>query len=96
MCPSRYPNLKDITVQSPIYDESFVIERGTPKGQLLPGAKEVFEVVARSLLVDIGTPVGARTRSARANIQTNQQIAGHPLTKACLHEWQKLEAMLKK
>jgi hypothetical protein len=64
----RYPNMNDITVSAPVYDEVFVLERGTAGGQMLMNKKEVFEMAARSLLVDIGSPVGSRIRTTYNNI----------------------------
>jgi len=65
----RYPVIGDVTVNAPVYDEAFVVEDGTPDGRNLNSKEEVFEMVARSLLVDIGSPFGSRLRSARANIE---------------------------
>jgi hypothetical protein len=65
----RYPNI-DISVSAPVYDEDFVLERGTADGRMLVSKEEVFEMAARSLLVDIGSPIGSQKRSADANIQT--------------------------
>ncbi|MFA0784190.1 tubulin-like doman-containing protein, partial [Fervidibacter sacchari] len=66
----RYPNMDDISVSAPVYDEDFVLERGTADGRMLVSKEEVFEMAARSLLVDIGSPIGSQKRSADANIQT--------------------------
>jgi len=66
----RYPNLSDITVNMPVYDEEFVLERGTADGRMLASRDEVLELVARALMIDIGSPVGARNRAAHANIAT--------------------------
>jgi hypothetical protein len=66
----RYPNLSDITVSAPVYDEEFILERGTADGRMLASRDEVLELAARALLIDIGSPVGARNRAAQANIAT--------------------------
>ena len=66
----RYPNLNDISVNAPVYDEEFVLERGTADGRMLASRDEVLELAARALLIDIGSPVGARNRAAKANITT--------------------------
>jgi hypothetical protein len=66
----RYPNLNDISVNAPVYDEEFILERGTADGRMLASRDEVLELAARALLIDIGSPVGARNRAAQANIAT--------------------------
>ncbi len=66
----QYPHFGKISVKAAVYDEDFVIESFTPDGRCLLKKEEVFEMVARSLVVDIGSPVGARIRSANANIVT--------------------------
>jgi hypothetical protein len=76
----RYPLIGDVTVNAPIYDEAFVVEDGTPDGRNLNRKEEVFEMVARSLLVDIGSPFGSRLRSARANFETVLQMDHCPQT----------------
>jgi hypothetical protein len=76
----RYPLIGDVTVNAPVYDEAFVVEEGTPDGRSLSRKEEVFEMVTRSLLVDIGSPFGSRLRSARANIETVLRMALCPRT----------------
>jgi hypothetical protein len=76
----RYPLIGDVTVNAPVYDEAFVVEEGTPDGRSLSRKEEVFEMVTRSLLVDIGSPFGSRLRSARANIETVLRMAPCPQT----------------
>jgi hypothetical protein len=76
----RYPLIGDVTVNAPVYDEAFVVEEGTPDGRILSRKKDVFEMVARSLLVDIGSPFGSRLRAARANIETVLRMAPCPRT----------------
>jgi hypothetical protein len=76
----RYPQIGDVTVNAPVYDEDFVVENGTPDGRILSRKEEVFEMVARSLLVDIGSPFGARLRAARANFETVLQRKYCPQT----------------
>jgi hypothetical protein len=79
----RYPHqeIGDVTVNAPVYDEAFVVEDGTPDGRHLNSKEEVFEMVARSLLVDIGSPFGSRLRAERANIETELRNNLCPLTK---------------
>jgi hypothetical protein len=76
----RYPQIGDVTVKDPVYDEDFVVENGTPDGRILSRKKDVFEMVARSLLVDIGSPFGSRLRAARANFETVLQMKRCPQT----------------
>ncbi len=76
----RYLNSKDIEVNAPVYDELFLLERGTPDGRLLSTSKEVFELAARFLLSDIGSPVGAHVRSVKANLETVLKMETCPQT----------------
>lgn len=77
----RYPHIGEITVSDAVYDEDFVVESFTPDGNRLLRAEEVFEMVARSLLADIGSPVGAQIRTADANIRTVLTMEPCPVTK---------------
>jgi hypothetical protein len=77
----RYPNMNDITVSAPVYDEVFVLERGTAGGRMLMNKMEVFEMAARSLLVDIGSPVGSRIRTTYNNIAEVLERVPCPQTK---------------
>jgi predicted metal-dependent hydrolase len=79
----RYPHreIGDVTVKARVYNEAFVVENGTPDGRILSRKKDVFEMVARSLLVDIGSPFGARLWAERANIETYLRNNPCPLTK---------------
>ncbi|MGQ9657554.1 MAG: tubulin-like doman-containing protein [Fimbriimonadales bacterium] len=76
----RYPSLSDIVVDMPVYDEGFLLERGTADGRMLASRDEVLELAARALLIDIGSPVGARVRAARANSATVLQMDPCPKT----------------
>ena len=77
----RYPNMPDIEVNVPVYDEEFVLERGTADGRMLTTKEEVLELAARSLMADIGSPVGAQVRAANANIVTMLTSQPCPQTK---------------
>jgi predicted house-cleaning noncanonical NTP pyrophosphatase (MazG superfamily) len=77
----RYPNMNDITVSAPVYDEVFVLERGTAGGRMLMSKMEVFEMAARSLLVDIGSPVGSRIRTTYNDIAEALERFPCPQTK---------------
>ncbi len=77
----QYPHIGKISVKAAVYNEDFVVESSTPDGRCLLKKEEVFEMVARSLLVDIGSPVGARIRSVNANIATVLAMEPCPTTK---------------
>jgi len=77
----RYPNMNDITVSAPVYDEVFVLERGTAGGRMLMSKMEVFEMAARSLLVDIGSPIGSRIRTTYNDIAEALERFPCPQTK---------------
>jgi tubulin-like protein len=62
-----YPQVGRVQVDRPIFDECYLIEGTNARGQQLATKDEVFEMTARSICVDIGSPVGARTRSAKRN-----------------------------
>jgi hypothetical protein len=76
----RYPLIGDVTVNAPVYDEAFVVEDGTPDGSHLNSKEEVFEMVARSLLVDIGLPFGSRHRSRLVDIKARLPMSPCPQT----------------
>ncbi|GBC99914.1 hypothetical protein HRbin17_02446 [bacterium HR17] len=76
----RYPHIGDIEVRDSVYDEDFVVESFTPDGRALMSSDEVFEMVARSLLVDIGSPVGAAVRTTNANTTTVLAMELCPVT----------------
>ncbi len=76
----RYPLIGDVTVNAPVYDEAFVVEDGTPDGSHLNSKEEVFEMVARSLLVDIGSPFGSRHRSRLVDIKARLPMSPCPQT----------------
>jgi len=67
----RYPNMDDVEVSASVYDKNFVLECGTADGRMLMSKEEVFEMAARSLLVDIGSPIGSQRRSIEINIQAH-------------------------
>jgi hypothetical protein len=63
----EYPNIGGVPIERPVFDECYLVEGFNATGQHLPGKKKVFEMTARSICVDMGSPVGARARSARRN-----------------------------
>jgi hypothetical protein len=77
----RYPNMPDIEVNAPVYDEAFVLERGTADGRMLMTKEEVFELAARSLMADIGSPVGAQVRAAILGVRAMLALRPCPITK---------------
>ncbi len=62
-----YPGIGTIIVDGPVFDECYLIEGINAEGHQLASKEEVFEMTARSLYIDIGSPVGARVRSAKRN-----------------------------
>lgn len=63
----RYPTIGSLAVDRPVFDECYLVEGTNADGRQLGSKQEVFEMTARTVCVDIGSPVGARIRSARRN-----------------------------
>ncbi|BCW95276.1 MAG: tubulin-like doman-containing protein [Fimbriimonadales bacterium] len=63
----KYRMIAPIAIKEPLVDEAYVVESANAGGRTLGSKYEVFEMVARSLLMDIGSPLGARARSAKRN-----------------------------
>lgn len=62
-----YPMIGKLTLKEPLFDEVFLVEGTNAKGQGVTNKRDAFEMVARSLMLDIGSPLGARARSAKRN-----------------------------
>lgn len=62
-----YRMISEIEIKEVIFDEPYLIERSNSNANVLQDKQEVYEMVARSLLIDIGSPLGARARSAKRN-----------------------------
>lgn len=62
-----YPMIGTLTLKEPLFDEVFLVEGTNAKGQRFDSKRDAFEMVARSLMLDIGSPLGARARSAKRN-----------------------------
>ncbi|MCW5932735.1 MAG: hypothetical protein KIT45_00355 [Fimbriimonadia bacterium] len=62
-----YRMISEIEIKEAIFDEPYLIERSNSDAKVLQDKQEVYEMVARSLLMDIGSPLGARARSAKRN-----------------------------
>ncbi len=62
-----YPMVGELRLKEPLFDEVFLIEGTNAKGQGVTSKRDAFEMVARSLMLDIGSPLGARARSAKRN-----------------------------
>lgn len=62
-----YPMIGTLTLKEPLFDEVFLVEGTNASGQGVTSKRDAFEMVARSLMLDIGSPLGARTRSAKRN-----------------------------
>ncbi len=63
----RFPIIGEYTLREPLVDEVFLVEGTNQQGQFLSDKLHAFEMVARSLLIDIGSPIGAYARSAKRN-----------------------------
>ncbi|MCW5935240.1 MAG: hypothetical protein KIT45_13245 [Fimbriimonadia bacterium] len=63
-----YPEIGTVEIDRSLYDECYLIEGINSKGQLLGNKNEVFEMTARGICMDIGSPVGAKASSAKRNI----------------------------
>jgi len=63
----KYRMIPPIALKEPLVDEAYVVESANAAGRTLGSKYEVFEMVARSVLMDIGSPLGARARSAKRN-----------------------------
>lgn len=64
-----YPMINDITLREPLLDEVFLVESINSRGESLSTKHWVFEMVARSVMLDIGSPLGAHARSIKRNSQ---------------------------
>lgn len=62
-----YPMIGTLTLKEPLFDEVFLVEGTNASGQGVTSKRDAFEMVARSLMLDIGSPLGARARSAKRN-----------------------------
>ncbi len=62
-----YPMIGTLTLKEPLFDEVFLVEGTNASGQSVNDKRDAFEMVARSLMLDIGSPLGARARSAKRN-----------------------------
>ncbi len=63
----NYRLIPPIRIREPLVDEAYLVESQNAAGRTLSSKYEVFEMTARSLLMDIGSPLGARARSAKRN-----------------------------
>ncbi|MCX7993506.1 MAG: hypothetical protein N2651_07530 [Fimbriimonadales bacterium] len=63
----KYRMIPPIRISEPLVDEAYLVESANAAGRTLGSKYEVFEMTARSLLMDIGSPLGARARSAKRN-----------------------------
>jgi len=63
----EYPMLNTVRLQEPLFDEVFLVEGISSRGESLSQKHWVFEMVARSVMLDIGSPLGAHARSIKRN-----------------------------
>lgn len=72
----EYPYLGTVVADYPLFDECYLIEGTNTAGQQLSTKHEVFEMTARGISVDIGSPVGAHERTAKRN--TSNAVLQNP------------------
>lgn len=63
-----------------LFDLAYLVDAKNEQGQLLPDATSIFELVARFLLHETGTEIGAHARSLENNLQTIHGLAADPKT----------------
>jgi len=62
-----YRTIGTYTLRQPLFDEVFLIEGVNSNGNAISNKRYVFEMTARAIMLDIGSPLGAHARSARRN-----------------------------
>lgn len=77
-----YPMIGEVRLKEPLFDEVFLVEGTNSNGAGLTSKRDAFEMVARSLMLDIGSPLGARARSAKRNSRAVIETIPCPETQA--------------
>ncbi|MCL6475367.1 MAG: hypothetical protein K6U75_09990 [Firmicutes bacterium] len=62
-----YRTIGSYTLRQPLFDEVFLVEGVNSGGNTISNKRYVFEMTARSIMLDIGSPLGAHARSAKRN-----------------------------
>jgi len=62
-----YRTIGSYTLRQPLFDEVFLVEGVNSGGNTISSKRYVFEMTARSIMLDIGSPLGAYARSAKRN-----------------------------
>ena len=62
-----YRTIGSYTLRQPLFDEVFLVEGVNSGGNTISSKRYVFEMTARSIMLDIGSPLGAHARSAKRN-----------------------------
>jgi len=62
-----YRTIGTYTLRQSLFDEVFLIEGVNSNGNAISNKRYVFEMTARAIMLDIGSPLGAHARSARRN-----------------------------
>jgi hypothetical protein len=63
----KYRTIGSYTLRQPLFDEVFLVEGVNSGGNTISSKRYVFEMTARSIMLDIGSPLGAHARSAKRN-----------------------------
>jgi hypothetical protein len=63
----EYRTVGSYTLRQPLFDEVFLVEGVNSGGNTISTKRYVFEMTARSIMLDIGSPLGAHARSAKRN-----------------------------
>jgi len=71
-----YPEAGTVSIDRPLYDEVYLIEGLNASGKLLNSKNDVFEMAARGICIDIGSPIGTRASSSKLNIFAH--LPNHP------------------
>lgn len=67
----KYPEVGAVRIDRPLYDEVYLIEGLNSNGKLLSGKNDAFEMTARGICIDIGSPIGTRASSSKLNIMAH-------------------------
>ncbi|MFN4032466.1 MAG: tubulin-like doman-containing protein [Fimbriimonadales bacterium] len=85
----QYRMIPPIRIKEPLVDEAYLVEGANAAGRTLSSKYEVFEMTARSVLMDIGSPLGARaaqnaTRSRSSMLSAAPRRANPACSQASL------------
>lgn len=72
----QYPEVGTVRIDRPLFDEVYLIEGLNANGKLLSSKNDAFEMTARGICIDIGSPIGTRASSSKLNIFAH--LPNHP------------------